>query len=315
MKRALLPLNALRVFDAAARHLSFKVAADELAVTPAAVSQQIRSLEDYLGVVLFKRHARSLALTREAELSLPALRAGFEHFEEAVKTLQAAQASDILTISVSPSFASKWLLPRIDRFYADKPSMEVRIQASNTLVNFAEENVDMALRYGAGNYADLRSEKLMDEQILAVCHPSLLEGEGAIASPADLAQHTLIHDASQEADPGAPDWATWLKSAGVGGLRAARTLHFDLATLALEAAAAGKGVALVRRVLAEADLKAGRLVAPFDGQVSASFAYYMVAPEPQWRQRKIAAFAQWLRDEVELDAGGALSPQALAKTV
>lgn len=308
MKRALLPLNALRVFDAAARHLSFKVAADELAVTPAAVSQQIRSLEDYLGVVLFKRHARSLALTQEARASLTALRAGFEHFEEAVKTLQAAQASDILTISVSPSFASKWLLPRIDGFYADKPGMEVRIQASNALVNFAEENVDMALRYGSGDYEDLRSEKLLDEHILAVCHPDLLQGDAAISSAADLAQHTLIYDASQEADPGAPDWKTWLRNAGAGGISGARSLHFDVATLALEAAAAGKGVALVRRVLAEADLKAGKLVAPFDDQVSASFAYYMVAPQPQWRQSKIIAFADWLRGEAAKDSSENIAP-------
>lgn len=303
MKRALLPLNALRVFDAAARHLSFKVAADELAVTPAAVSQQIRSLEDYLGVILFKRHARSLALTEEARLSLPALRAGFERFEEAVKTLQAAQASDILTVSVSPSFASKWLLPRIDDFYKDRPTMEVRIQASDDLVNFAEENVDLALRYGSGHYADLRSEKLMDEHILPVCHPDLVTGEGAIETPADLSRYTLIHDVSQDVDPAAPSWAMWLKAAGAAGIKGGRALHFDLTTLALDAAIAGKGVALARRVLVDADLKAGRLAAPFQGEVAASFGYYMVAPEPQWRQRKIAGFVAWLKAEVQKDAG------------
>lgn len=303
MKRALLPLNALRVFDAAARHLSFKAAADELAVTPAAVSQQIRSLEDYLGVVLFKRHARSLALTEEARRSLSALRAGFESFEEAVKTLQAAQASDILTVSVSPSFASKWLLPRIDGFYADRPTMEVRIQASDDLVNFAEENVDLALRYGSGHYDGLRSEKLMDEHILPVCHPDLMVGEAAISLPADLQHHTLIHDVSEDADPSTPSWPMWLKAAGAGGVQPRRSLHFDLATLALDAAAAGKGVALARRVLADPDLKAGRLVAPFEGQIAARFGYYMVAPEAQWRQRKIAGFAQWLRDEAQKDAG------------
>ncbi|MEM6682412.1 MAG: transcriptional regulator GcvA [Pseudomonadota bacterium] len=303
MKRALLPLNALRVFDAAARHLSFKVAADELAVTPAAVSQQIRSLEDYLGVVLFKRQARSLTLTEEARRSLPALRAGFERFEEAVTTLQAAQASDILTVSVSPSFASKWLLPRIDGFYADRPSMEVRIQASDDLVNFAEENVDLALRYGSGHYEGLRSEKLMDEHILPVCAPTLAAGEEPINTPQDLVHHTLIHDTSYDADPATPSWPMWLKAAGAGDVVARRSLHFDLETLALDAAIAGKGVALARRVLAEPDLRSGRLVAPFEGQIAVSFGYYIVAPEPQWRQRKIADFTQWLRDEVAGEAG------------
>ncbi|MGD1954429.1 MAG: transcriptional regulator GcvA [Sphingomonadales bacterium] len=297
MKRALLPLNALRVFDAAARHLSFKLAADELAVTPAAVSQQIRSLEDYLGVVLFKRQARSLSLTEEGLQSLPALRAGFERFEEAVKILQAGQASDILTVSVSPSFASKWLLPRIDGFYADRPSMEVRIQASDELVNFAEENVDLAIRYGSGQYQELRSEKLLDEHVLPVCHPALLSGEKAIESLADLAEHTLIHDSSHSADPAAPSWAMWLKAAGAGDVQAKRSLHFDLETLALDAALAGKGVALARRILAAEDLAGGRLVAPFEGQVAVSFAYYMVAPEPQWRQRKISEYVAWLKDE------------------
>lgn len=303
VKRALLPLNALRVFDAAARHLSFKLAADELAVTPAAVSQQIRSLEDYLGVVLFRRQARSLSLTEEARQCLPALRAGFERFEEAVKTLQAAQASDILTVSVSPSFASKWLLPRIDGFYADRPTMEVRIQASDDLVNFAEENVDLAIRFGSGRYPELRAEKLLDEHVLPVCHPDLLAGDAALKSLDDLAQHTLIHDSSQDADPAAPSWAMWLKAAGAGNVKPGRALHFDLETLALDAALAGKGVALARRVLAAADLEKGRLVAPFEGEVAVSFAYYMVAPEPQWRQRKIAEFVAWLHQEAGMTEG------------
>ncbi|MEM7569887.1 MAG: transcriptional regulator GcvA [Pseudomonadota bacterium] len=299
MKRALLPLNALRVFDAAARHLSFKLAADELAVTPAAVSQQIRSLEDYLGVVLFKRQARALSLTEEARQSLPALRAGFERFEEAVKTLQAGQASDILTVSVSPSFASKWLLPRIDDFYQDRPTMEVRIQASDDLVNFAEENVDLAIRFGSGHYDQLRAEKLLDEHVLPVCAPALMDGEAALQSPQDLASHTLIHDSSQDADPAAPSWAMWLKAAGAANLKPGRSLHFDLETLALDAALAGKGVALARRVLAANDLASGRLVAPFAGEMAVSFAYYMVAPEPQWRQRKIAEFVTWLRAQAQ----------------
>ncbi|RME65530.1 MAG: LysR family transcriptional regulator [Alphaproteobacteria bacterium] len=215
MKRALLPLNALRVFDAAARHLSFKNAADELAVTPAAVSQQIRALEDYLGVVLFKRQARSLELTEDAERALPALREGFERFEEAVRILQASQRSNALTVSVAPSFASKWLVPRIERFLGTRPDMDVRILASTELVNFAEENVDLAIRYGAGDYEGLHVEKLIDEQVFPVCNPALVEGPDGLKSAGDLARFTLIHDDTSVADPSNPTWTMWLQAAGV----------------------------------------------------------------------------------------------------
>jgi LysR family transcriptional regulator, glycine cleavage system transcriptional activator len=171
MKRTLLPLNALRVFEAAARHLSFTRAADELAVTPAAVGQHIRALEDLLGVVLFKRTARALLLTPEAERALPALREGFLRFEDAVKTMQAAQNSNVLTISVAPSFASKWLVPRLDGFLKGKPDMQVRVLATDKIADFTQENIDLALRYGAGGYAELTCEKLMDESVMAVAAP------------------------------------------------------------------------------------------------------------------------------------------------
>jgi LysR family transcriptional regulator, glycine cleavage system transcriptional activator len=171
MKRTHLPLNGLRVFEAAARHLSFTRAADELAVTPAAVGQHIRALEDVLGVVLFKRSARSLDLTPEAERALPALRNGFEHFEEAVRVMQQAQASSVLTISVPPSFAAKWLVPRLDKYTSSRPHMQIRVLAQERLADFAGENLDMAVRYGAGDYADLQVEKLMAEDVAAMIHP------------------------------------------------------------------------------------------------------------------------------------------------
>lgn len=297
MKRALLPLNALRVFDAAARHLSFKNAADELAVTPAAVSQQIRALEDYLGVVLFKRHARSLELTEEAANALPALRQGFERFEESVRILQAAQGSNALTLSVAPAFASKWLVPRIERFLALRSDMDVRILASTDLVNFSEENIDLAIRYGAGEYPDLHVEKLIEEQVFPVCNPALLDGPDGLKNAGDLSRFTLIHDDSSIADPSNPSWAMWLQAAGVANVNGGRGLHFNQSNLAIEAAVAGKGVALAKRTLAQADLDAGRLVRPFAGGQAVGFAYYMVAPEPQWRQHKVQAFINWLRAE------------------
>lgn len=297
MKRTHLPLNGLRVFDAAARHLSFTKAADELAVTPAAVGQHIRALEDLLGVVLFKRLGRNLALTPEAERALPSLRDGFFKFEESVRILQAGQTSRSLTISVPPSFAAKWLVPRIERFMAAYPDMQVRIFAAMQLVDFGQENVDMAVRYGSGAYEDVVVEKLMDEHVFPVCAPAMLAGERALRSAQDLIDVPLIHDGSTEGEDGAPSWAMWLKAAGVDHPDPERGIHFNQSSLAIEAAAAGKGVALAKAAIAEADLIAGRLVRPFNDATAVGFGYFMVAPEPQWRQKKVQTFLSWLRSE------------------
>jgi LysR family transcriptional regulator, glycine cleavage system transcriptional activator len=296
MKRTLLPLNALRVFEAAARHLSFTRAADELAVTPAAVGQHIRALEDLLGVVLFKRTARALTLTPEAERAIPALREGFLHFEDAVSTMQAAQNSNVLTISVAPSFASKWLVPRLDGFMTGKPEMQVRILATDKLADFNQENIDLAIRYGNGSYAELMSEKLLNETVLAVAAPGLAK---ALKKPADLASAILIHDDSELDDPQTSSWDMWLRAANVEAINAQRGLRFNLSALAIEAAVAGKGIVLAKAHLAAADIAAGRLVPLFgkDGHRAASFAYWMVAPEPQWRQKKVKAFVDWLKAE------------------
>ncbi len=296
MKRTLLPLNALRVFEAAARHLSFTRAADELAVTPAAVGQHIRALEDLLGVVLFKRTARALQLTPEASRALPALREGFLRFEDAVKSMQAAQNSNVLTISVTASFASKWLVPRLDNFMRGKPDMQVRVLTTDKLADFTQENIDLAVRYGGGDYPEVVSEKLMDESLLAVAAPALAK---TLKKPQDLASATLIHDDSLLDDPDASSWEMWLQAAKVEAGNAASGLRFNMSGLAIEAAIAGKGVALAKAHLAAADIAAGRLQPLFgkDGGRAASFAYWMVAPEPQWRQKKVKAFVEWLKSE------------------
>jgi LysR family transcriptional regulator, glycine cleavage system transcriptional activator len=294
MKRTLLPLNALRVFEAAARHLSFTRAADELAVTPAAVGQHIRALEDLLGVVLFIRTARALQLTPEATRALPALRDGFLRFEEAVASMQAAQNNHVLTISVAPSFASKWLVPRLDAYLHGKPDMQVRVLATDKLTDFAQENIDLALRYGPGDYADVVSEKLMDESVVAVAAPALAK---TLKAPKDLAAAALLHDDSLLDDPQASSWDMWLQAAQVEGVNPKRGLRFNLSAMAIEAAVAGKGVVLAKAQLAEADIAAGRLVPLFgkNGGRAASFAYWMVAPAPQWQQKKVKAFVAWLK--------------------
>ncbi|MCG8504637.1 MAG: transcriptional regulator GcvA [Sphingomonadales bacterium] len=297
MKRALLPLNALRAFDAAARHLSFKNAAEELAVTPAAVSQQIRSLEDYLGVTLFKRAKGTLILTREAKNSLAKLQDGFKRFEETVQILQAVQEDKTLSISVSPSFASKWLVPRLGRYYQEQADVVVKISASMQLVNFDTEDFDLAIRYGGGKYNGLYSEKFIQEEVFPVCSPDLLNGDGAIASLDDLRSQVLIHDDSSVEDESCPTWPMWLKAAGVGVDEGQRGLHFNQSNLAIEAAIAGRGVALAKRTLAEADLAAGRLAQPFCQSQPVDFAYYIVCPEEKLELDKVTDFIAWLRNE------------------
>ncbi len=295
MKRTLLPLNALRVFEAAARHLSFTRAADELAVTPAAVGQHIRALEDVLGVVLFHRGVRSLSLTPEAERALPALRQGFEQFEESVRQMQAAQVSSVLTISVPPSFAAKWLVPRLDRFTASRPQMQVRILAQERLADFAGENLDLAVRYGSGTYPELHTELLMQEDIAVMASAAIAK---KINTPADLHDHVLIHDDGSSDDSDVPSWSHWLKAAGVAHPDPERGLRFNLSSLVMEAAAAGKGVALVKQALAQNDLAAGRLQRVFNTSQRASFSYWLVSPEPQWRQKKVQDFIKWIKSEV-----------------
>jgi len=298
LRRAQLPLNALRAFEAAARHLSFKKAAEELAVTPAAVSQQIRSLEDYLGIQLFRRTSRNLVLTERAQESLEALREGFDRIEEACSVLQAPADDHVLRISVSPSFAAKWLVPRLERYYEENAEMVVKIAATNELTDFSREDVDLAIRYGSGDYPGLYVEELMREEVFPVCAPSLVDGtEESIRTPADLKRVTLIHDDSSLDDESCPSWAMWLKAAGVKIEEGQRAMHFNQTALAIEAAVAGRGVVLAKRTLAETDLKAGRLVRPFKQSHPVDFAYYMVCPEASVNTPKTSSFMSWLRAE------------------
>jgi len=298
LRRGQLPLNALRAFEAAARHLSFKKAADELAVTPAAVSQQIRSLEEYLGIQLFRRTSRNLVMTERAQQSLDALRDGFDRIEEACAVLQAPVDDNVLRISVSPSFAAKWLVPRLERYYEENAEMVVKISATNELTDFAHEDVDLAIRYGSGNYPGLTVEELMREEVFPVCAPSLVDGsEEAISAPEDLKRVTLIHDDSSLDDESCPTWSMWLKAAGVKVEEGQRALHFNQTALAIEAAVAGRGVVLAKRTLAETDLKAVRLVRPFKQSHPVDFAYYMVCPEDKLSDPKVASFMSWLRAE------------------
>ena len=311
MKR-LPPLNALRVFEAAARHLSFTKAAEELHVTPGAVSQQIKALEDFLQTPVFRRQKRSLLLTDEAQASLPVLREGFEKLAEAGAILAAKADSGRLTVSVAPSLASKWLVPRLDAFQDAHPEIDVWVSSDMDVVDFAVTDVDLAIRYGAGEYDGLTTEHLMAEKIVPVCSPQLLTGENPIRSPEDLVHHTLLHDSSSDKDPSCPTWPMWIKAAGICHKEGERGLKFNQSSLVIEAAVAGKGVALAKAALALADLEAARLVIPFDLTTPTDFAYFVVHPPSKAATPAVKAFKQWLHEEAANTINAAQEQEAAA---
>jgi LysR family glycine cleavage system transcriptional activator len=289
-------LNALRAFEAAARHLNFSRAADELSVTPGAVSQQIQNLEDYIGAALFKRTPRGLLLTDAAQTALPALREAFDRLAEAASLLTAAVDGRRLTLTAPPSFAAKWLMPRLGRFETSHPQVDVWLSADMDLVDFAVGDVDLAVRYGAGAYPGLEAQRLMHETVIAVMSPGL-NAANPLASPGDLAHHVLLHDGSPDADESCPDWPMWLAARGVKGVDGGRGPRFNQSSLVIEAAMAGRGVALAKRTLAQDDLDAGRLVAPLGITTSVDFAYYVVHPKAKARLPQVKAFVTWILGE------------------
>jgi LysR family glycine cleavage system transcriptional activator len=294
------PLNSLRAFVAAARHLSLAKAADELAVTPGAVSQQIKQLEDHLGVALFRRTNRQLLLTDEGQACLPGLVEAFDRMHEALREIARVGQDGRLTVSVAPSLASKWVVPRLDRFGARHPEIDVLVSASMHLADFESEDLDCAIRYGAGRYPGLVVEKLMEESVVPVCSPALL-AEKPLATPAGLKDFTLLHDDSPDLDPSCPDWRMWLRAAGVDAVDARRGLRFNQSSLVVEAAISGRGVALAKARLAADDIRAGRLVALFGAKQPIQHAYYFVAPPAKSALKRVQAFRKWLQEEIARD--------------
>ncbi len=292
--RRLPPLNAIRAFEAAARHLSFTRAAEELHVTQAAVSHQVKSLEDYLGIKLFRRFNRSLLLTDEGQGFLPGLTKAFDLLDESTRRLAKKDAGGALTVSVLPSFAARWLVARLGRFRRAHPEVDLRIDPNAGLADFAHGDVDIGIRYGKGNYPGLRADRLMAEDIFPVCSPALLQGEHPLKHPEDLAHHTLLHD------DGHGDWRTWLLGNEVKNVDPNRGTVFTDSSMLIEAAKRGQGVALARSVLASDELEAGTLVRPFgDQSVPAEYAYYIVCPEDTADLPKIKAFREWLLKEAK----------------
>lgn len=294
-------LNALRAFEAAARHRSFSAAATELNVTPAAVGQLVRSLETWLGSPLFHRAAQGrirLTPTDAAELALPDIRAGFDRLNIGLGRLEQGSRSGVLTATVSPAFAAKWLLPRIENFHALHPETDVRLDTSLRLMDFAAHGIDVGVRYGRGVWPGLASEKLMDERIYPVCSPDWLARNGPMATPHDLAGKPLIHDLSVDTRIGFASWSAWLVHAGAAEVNTGRGMQVNNSAAVLQAAIDGHGIALARSVMAHDDVIAGRLVPLFpEVKQPSELAYYIVYRSECASLPKLQAFREWLIQE------------------
>jgi LysR family transcriptional regulator, glycine cleavage system transcriptional activator len=302
MSTAYPPLNALRAFEAAARRLSFTKAAEDLDVTPGAISQQIKILEDFVGQPLFRRLGRAVELTDSARAAMPLLRDAFERVDDAVRQMRLPLRRERVSVSVAQSFASKWLVPRMERFQAMHPNVQIWIAADMNLVDFAYTDVDLAIRYGQGYYEGVISEKLMTEEVFPVCCPSLLLESKPLKTPQDLVGHTLLHDTGTDNDPSCPDWSMWLAARGVTGANSNQGLRFNQSALVIDAAASGRGIALAKRAIAAADLQSGRLVAPFAGEGDkVGFAYWLVRPKGRTMTPALKSFIDWVKDEATGD--------------
>jgi LysR family glycine cleavage system transcriptional activator len=301
MHSAMPPLSALRAFEAAARHLSLTLAARELNVTAGALSHQIRGLEDFLGVKLFERRVRAIALTAAGKQLYPGLQTGFGQIREAVATLAAKHNPDVLVVSTSPGFTSKWLAPRLYRFAPVFPDVDVRISSSLNNANFTSDGVDVAVRNMIIDPAPdpaLAIERLADISFIAVCSPRLIKEHGPIRRPGDLARMPLIHDETLSLRGASPEWSEWFKAAHVDDVDLRRGLRFNSADHALDAAGEGAGVLLAHNILAYDDLRTGRLVIPVDFALDSGRAFHLVWAKGRKPSAAADAFRRWIKDEI-----------------
>jgi LysR family glycine cleavage system transcriptional activator len=296
MLRRLPSLNALKAFEAAARHESFTKAADELAVTQGAVSHQVKGLEAELGLRLFNRERQRLRITDAGRSYLEVVRDAFDRLAVGTNRLQQLQKSGVLTVSTSPNFAAKWLVHRLGRFVEEHPEIDLRVSATLQHIDFAREDIDMAIRHGDGQWPGLHVTRLSVEELFPVCSPNFLRGRGALRSPADLRRCTLLHVNDRR------DWSKWLEAAGIASIDIDRGPIFNQASIAIDAAVDGQGIALARSALAAWDLLAKRLVRPFEFALSVPYAYWIVCPKSTADLPKISTFRKWLLAEAAEDA-------------
>lgn len=286
--RKLPPLNALRAFEVTARHMSLKSAADELCVTPSAVSQMLKALELHLGVTLFKRVNRGIFLTDAGQGYLPPVRNAFRQIAEATARTRASADTGILTLSVTPFFAAAWLVPRLKEFQAGHPEIDLQVVTSNALVDFSRDGVDIVVRHGLGRYPGLSSERLLAVEVVPVAAPALVAQLGAPTRPKDLVRWPHVHDAERKG------WHLWFQAQGIDEIGPPRGLAFDDSGLLLRAVLGGQGAGLLPAALVALDLAEERLVKLADVVLLEDFAYYLVYPEGSGERPKVAAFRTWI---------------------
>jgi LysR family glycine cleavage system transcriptional activator len=296
MPRQLPPLNALKAFDAAARSESFTRAAEELCVTQGAVSHQVKALEATLGLKLFNRERQRLVITGAGREYLNVVRDALDRIAAGTERVLQRQNSGVLTVSTSPDFAAKWLVHRLGRFAEAHPGIDLRVSATMHHVDFVREEVDVAVRHGDGNWGGLDAVRLCSEQLFPVCSPKFMSGRNRIAKPSDLLKFPLLHLDDWKA------WSRWFDSAGVADVEMRGGLALNRASMLIDAAVDGQGIALARTALAAWDLINGRLVRPFDLGLRLSKTYWIVYPKALSMKPKIVTFRDWLLAEAADDA-------------
>ncbi|SHH64895.1 transcriptional regulator GcvA [Pollutimonas bauzanensis] len=304
MARQIPPLNPLRAFEVAARLLSFTKAGEELFVTPSAVSHQIKVLEDSLGVALFIRQAKSLVLTSAGQAYLPEVQRAFKQIAAATQRLHTHHLS-VLKINTPPTFAVKWLIPRMARFMAANPTIDLKVSTSAQIVDFSREDLDLAIHYGRGVYPGMHTEQCLSVEVFPVCSPALMQGPHPLHHPEDLKFHTLLHDDSTYTDASNPDWAMWLKHVGATDIDATRGPSFWPSHLVINAALDGLGVALAKKNWVTNELAQGKLIRPFEASIPVEFGYFIAYPEERGDDPRISTFVNWVRSEVAHDEASA----------
>jgi LysR family glycine cleavage system transcriptional activator len=291
-------LNALRAFEATARLGSYVRAANELAVTPAAVGQQVRMLEEHFGSALFERQGKKLVLTEAARAVLPDIKDAFDRLAQAANRLRETRRADLVTVTLPPSFIG-WLIARIETFSMAHPEVDLRLDPIDRLADLLREDITLAIRYGTGRYPGLDATLLMADEVFPVCSPSLLTRMRKLREPDDLAHFQLIHDTTMEFHTSFPTWTTWLKAAGARRVDARRGLRVNSPIMALQAAIDGQGVALARSVTAADDLRERRIIRPFPFACATNYSYYLLYPTGLPLSQAATAFCRWLKNEAE----------------
>jgi len=307
-------LQSLKAFDASARHLSFTKAAQELNVTPAAVSHQIKELEDQIGVPLFQRTSRHMQLTRHGQILRPAITDALDGLTRALQRIRESENPKQIRVTASPSIAAKWLVPRLDRFLETVPGADVRIDVSSSVLDFERDEVDVAIRFGDGNYPGLAVDKLFQDTVFPVCSPELLKGEKPLREPRDLLRHTLIHLDYEAQGAVWPNWRMWMLAAGVKDFNDSRGLHFSQTSLAVQAAIDGHGVALGDSTLVADDIAEGRLVKPFELSLKSptQFAYHLISRRDPAGRPIVKAFRDWIIAEALATITASVAPPRTA---